>query len=362
MTKSSATYLDLPFTEAITFFRDKISMPTKAYDDLDKGMHAKAFVVAGVTRDSLLSDIRSAVDSSIADGGTLASFAKDFDKITARHGWSPKGGAAWRSNIIMQTNTAMAYSAGRYKGQQAVKAVRPYLRYLPSSSRRKREEHKRYYNLVLPQDHAFWATHYPPNGWGCHCGVTSASGREVDRLKAEGVAVRETAPEIEMVEYVKKSTGEVRFVAEGCDPGFDYNPGAAKWGASMATDARPATAVKGHSYLSHGLGKIAPRKLSNTTVTEADIVKLAGKDHLSVLVGRALNGEQVADVLTDPDEIWAHWAEHADGKVAVQLAVIRAGEELDHVVLVGEGVASQYLESEVDEYRHSTPVFLREDM
>lgn len=362
MTKSSATYLDLPFAEAITFFRDKISMPTKAYDDLDKGMHARAFVVAGVTRDSLLSDIRSAVDSSIADGGTLASFAKDFDKITARHGWSPKGGAAWRSNIIMQTNTAMAYSAGRYKGQQAVKAVRPYLRYLPSSSRRKREEHKRYYNLVLPQDHSFWATHYPPNGWGCHCGVTSASGREVDRLKAEGVAVRETAPEIEMVEYVKKSTGEVRFVAEGCDPGFDYNPGAAKWGGSMAQDARPLTPIKGYSHTSHGLGDLVARKIGEASFKEADIVKLAGKDHLSVLVGETLEGEQIADVLTDPDEIWAHWAEAVDGKTVPQLVALRAGDGVDHVVLVSDGVAAQYLESEVNEYRHSTPIYQREDV
>lgn len=194
-------------------------------------MHAKAFVVAGVTKAELLSDLRSAVDKSIAEGGTLAMFQKDFDKTITKHGWNYKGNRGWRTATILNTNTAMAYSAGSHKGQNdpAVKAARPYLRYLPSTSKRKRDEHKKFYNMVLHIDDPFWLTHRPPNGWGCHCGVTSASKREIARMVAEGENLRvlDKGPTLKTNEYVNKSTGQVRTVLEGCDPGFDYNPGVA---------------------------------------------------------------------------------------------------------------------------------------
>lgn len=229
--ETAAKYLNLPFKEAISFFRQKINLPTKAWDDLEKDMHAKAFMVAGVMKAELLTDLRKAVDKSIAEGGTPEMFKKEFDSIVGKHGWKHKGNPGWRSNIIIQTNTSMAYSAGRWKGQtsDAVKAVRPYLRYLPSSSLNKNKDHIPYYNLVLPSDDSFWLTHYPPNGWGCHCGVTSLSGRELERLQNEEqeYPINTSSPQLQEKEFVKKSTGEVKTVLEGCDPSFDYNPGIA---------------------------------------------------------------------------------------------------------------------------------------
>jgi uncharacterized protein with gpF-like domain len=31
---------------------------------------------------------------------------------------------------------------------------------------RTRPMHAAWHNTVLPFDHPFWKTHYPPNGWG----------------------------------------------------------------------------------------------------------------------------------------------------------------------------------------------------
>jgi len=168
MATPSAEYLNLPFTEAINFFRDKVNLPTEKWDDLWGGMHSRAFVVAGATKAELLADLRGAVDNAISKGTTLAQFRKDFDQIVAGHGWQYKGNRGWRTATIYNTNLSVAYSAGHYAERMnpAVLAVRPWWKYLPSSSAHKRVEHMQWYGIVLRYDDPWWQTHTPPNGWG----------------------------------------------------------------------------------------------------------------------------------------------------------------------------------------------------
>jgi len=232
---TAAEYIKLPFSQAIDYFRRKVNLATDAWDDIWGEMHTRAFVVAGATKEALLDDLRTAVDKAISTGTTLAEFRKDFDTIVKKNGWSYNGERGWRTAVIYDTNLSVAYSAGRYRQMSlpAVKSVRPYFRYLPSSSADKRAEHIAWYNLVLPQDDPFWDAHMPPNGWGCKCGVTSVSVRELARLQQEEAdspyPIRTAAPEVQMVEHVNKKTGQVLSVPEGIDPGWDYNPGKNPW-------------------------------------------------------------------------------------------------------------------------------------
>ena len=53
------------FPAAEQYFRNKVNLPTQRWDDLMRGEHARAFVVAGATRDALLTDLREAVDAAI---------------------------------------------------------------------------------------------------------------------------------------------------------------------------------------------------------------------------------------------------------------------------------------------------------
>ena len=176
--------LDLPFDEAIDYFRKKVKLPTKTWEDLWQGMHTRAFVVAGAMKTELVSDLYEAVQKGIANGTTLAQFRKDFDDIIARSGWKYKGGKGWRTGVIFNTNIKTAYAAGHYKQMldPDVLKARPFLRYVASNARTPRIEHMQWYNLVLPADDPFWQTHYPPNGWGCKCGVVGHSAREVERI------------------------------------------------------------------------------------------------------------------------------------------------------------------------------------
>lgn len=224
---ASTAYMNLPFEAAIAFFRKKINLPTEAWDSIWAEMHLQAFTVAGATNAELLDAFRIAVDRAISTGSTLADFRKDFDGIVERFGWGFNGSPKWRAEIIYNTNLSVAYQRGHWQAMTDpdVVRVRPYLRYLKSTSAEPREEHMSWANTVLPYDDPWWDTHYPPNGWNCKCGVVSMSERQVQKLIDSGVPVRTTAPPITYYDYTDLKTGKTTQVPVGIDPGWDYNVG-----------------------------------------------------------------------------------------------------------------------------------------
>lgn len=227
----TAEYLNLPFDEAIEFFRKKLNLPTRTWKDIWKAMHARAFVVAGAMKEDLIQDLREAVEKGIVDGTTLATFRKDFDTLIQKSGWAYKGGKAWRTAVIFNTNLSTAYAIGNYQQMMdpAVLKARPYLRYVGSSSKNPRVEHQKWVNTILPADDPWWNTHYPPNGWGCKCGVVNHSAREVEQITKEEAKgphpVKTKAPKIERYEWLDKDTGKIHRIPKGIDPGWDYNVG-----------------------------------------------------------------------------------------------------------------------------------------
>ena len=217
-------YQDLPFEEAIAFFRAKLNLPTATWTDIWQLMHTKAFVVAGAMKADLLQDLRAAVDGAIADGTTLETFRKAFDGIVERHGWSYVGGRNWRTRVIYETNVRTAYAAGRWQQMTDpdLLRLRPYLLYRHGDSLQPRPHHLAWDGLVLPADDPWWQTHYPPNGWGCKCRVFSISPRELESMGKSGP---DTAPDDGTYEWTDRRTGKVHTVPNGIDPGWAYNVG-----------------------------------------------------------------------------------------------------------------------------------------
>ena len=219
----------LPFAEALAFFKDKLSLPTQKWDDLLGSAHDRAFVVAGVMLADLLADLRAAVDQAMTDGQTLESFRKDFAKIVTDRGWlkdKSRRYLAWRSRVIFETNLFTSYAAGRYQQLKDVADARPYWRYRHSdASVVPRPAHVAWDGIILRHDDAWWTHRWPPCGWSCKCYVESLSERE---MKKSGLAVTPTAdiPYNGTVTVVDKKTGEVTTLPEGVDRGWDYAPGA----------------------------------------------------------------------------------------------------------------------------------------
>jgi hypothetical protein len=103
----------VPFGEAIDFFRQKLSMPTRTWTDIWEGMHARAFVVAGAMQGDLIADLRNAVAKALEQGTTIAEFRKDFDQAVAKAGWSYNGGATGDGDLRRQLRSAYRRAAGR---------------------------------------------------------------------------------------------------------------------------------------------------------------------------------------------------------------------------------------------------------
>lgn len=220
---SDASPLNLPFDEAIMFFRQKLSLTSSVWSDIYAEEHSHAFTVAGVMRDDMLSDFRAAIDQAIVDGTNQQAFLHDFDAIVAKYGWSYNGTRGWRSRVIYETNIRTAYQAGRYAQMTDpdVLKYRPNWMYQHGDSRQPRPLHLSWNGTVLPAGDPWWDTHYTPNGWGCKCRVVPLSDRDIARM---GIAVG-TAPDNGTFEWINPATGEVRDIPVGIDPGWDYNPG-----------------------------------------------------------------------------------------------------------------------------------------
>lgn len=212
-----------PFFEQLEFFRKKLNLPTERWDDIKRGAHDRAFIAAGAGKADLLDDLQQAVFSRMADGRGQAAFTKDFESIVARRGWTgwtgegSKAGRAWRARIIYETNMATSYAAGRYKQltDPGFLKISPYWRYIHADGvMHPRPLHQAWgdMRLTLRHDDPFWQTHFPPNGWLCHCRVRP--------VNAPG-AGDATEPPAGWDAINPKTGAQV-----GIDKGFDYAPGA----------------------------------------------------------------------------------------------------------------------------------------
>jgi hypothetical protein len=207
-----------PFQVQLDFFRQKLNLPTEAWDDITLAAHDRAFMVAGAQGSDLLADLNQAVDDAIANGTGLDQFRKEFAQIVAEHGWTgwtgegTPGGVAWRTKVIYQTNMATSYAAGRYKqlSDPDLLKLLPYWQYHHNDSVvHPRPLHVSWDGLTLPPDHPFWTTHFPPNGWGCQCWVSAVSKDDFMVAIANG-----------------KGPANAPTGTEGIDEGFAYAPGA----------------------------------------------------------------------------------------------------------------------------------------
>ena len=207
-------FQSLSFDEQIQFLLQKLNVPTQAWDDLLGSAHDKAFTVAGATAATLLEDLRQLVSSMLEKGMTFNDFQSQFEDIVAKNGWTgwtgegTQTGVAWRSKVIAETNLNTSYAAGRWQQIEATKSTRPYLMYRHARGELyPRLEHEAWDGLVLPADHAWWSTHYPPNGFGCKCTVLTLSDADLER-------------------YGLTETADDAIPPGEPDKGWDYKPGA----------------------------------------------------------------------------------------------------------------------------------------
>jgi Phage Mu protein F like protein len=223
--------------EVVRYFRAKHSRPTFDWRDIAPEEHAFSWTVAKSAGYDILDDIRAAVDAAIVNRERFEDFAARLTPILQEKGWWGKRkqfdpqdgvektvqlGSPRRLRTIYWANVRSAHAAGEWERTQRNKRFLPFLVYTLSKALHRREEHEGWVGTVLPVDHEWWHTHYPPNGWGCKCGARQISAGEARRL---GYIEGQKAPEVVMRKWTNKRTGETVLVPEGIDPGWQTNPG-----------------------------------------------------------------------------------------------------------------------------------------
>lgn len=94
----------------------------------------------------------------------------------------------WLKAEYHQT-VASANAVEKWKGFEKNKSIYPNLKYHTVGDERVREKHKAWNGLVLPMEHPFWQTNFPPNDWGCRCNVTQVDEEvtvDIESIKIKG--------------------------------------------------------------------------------------------------------------------------------------------------------------------------------
>lgn len=227
----------VPPDAAVEFWKWRAKLTDAEAQALGESAKHRAFYVTGLAHHDLVQLVSDGLEDALKNGETLADFKTRIMTAIQTQGWHD-----YRIENIFRTNLQTAYAAGRYKKMQAVKASRPYWQYLAVMDRRVRPSHAILDGKVYPADHEFWATHYPPNGFRCRCGVRTLSQRQVDTLS---LPVEKEMPQAGV--WTDPKTGMEYFVHfPGPDKGFRNNPG--KDWAESGLDMKKCPEVNKESY------------------------------------------------------------------------------------------------------------------
>lgn len=223
-----------PPKAVLDYLESKGLSPVWSWADVWREEHRAAFTVAGVMERDILEDIKVAAETALREGLPFQQFRKLITPILADKGWLIRRdvrdpltgdtkdvnlGHAHRLETIYDTNLRSARAAGQWGRIEETRDAFPYLEYIHGPSRVPRPEHLANHGLILPQNHPFWRTHFPPNGFGCTCSTRQVAGPEARR---RGIS---PDPDVTPVEWVHPRTGATVYVPKGVDPGFDYNVG-----------------------------------------------------------------------------------------------------------------------------------------
>lgn len=230
-----------PPSEAVSYLEAKTIGGRFSFDwrDVAREEHLAAFVAAKAMKADILADLHGGLLQAFRDGWTKERYATELrPQLQAKGWWGKKRevdpvtgeerlvqlGSPPRLRTIYDTNIRMAHAAGRWERFMASASTRPFLTYHHTPQAHPRQDHLSWDKIKLPVGHAFWKTHYCPNGWGCKCFVTSERVAE-DVTSEEELQTRGA---YDQVPWKNKRTGETTMVPRGVDPGFDYNVGEAR--------------------------------------------------------------------------------------------------------------------------------------
>jgi SPP1 gp7 family putative phage head morphogenesis protein len=164
---------NLPPEEAIRYFRGKRVVRSKEFNDLRDEARQAAFTVGGVYRDDVLEGFKKEIALALEKGTPQREVIKRFRSILDGAGHRELG--SFHLETVFRTNMQMAYGVGRRRSMEDVSDVLPYWQYSAVMDDRTRPSHSALHGMILPANHPFWDSHFPPWDFNCRCTVTAVS-------------------------------------------------------------------------------------------------------------------------------------------------------------------------------------------
>ena len=177
--------------------------------DLQAKHQADALRVLKATEDHVERELQKTLLKASAEGMHVREASKSLGEAFERLGLTPNN--SFTLEALFRTQTAMAYSAGRFTAEQdpAIQEILWGYRYVTVGDDRVRDSHVGFDGVTLPKDAPFWQVNFPPNGWTCRCAV---------------ISVFEKRAEVEPPNLIDV---DGKMVKPETDEGFRFNPGQA---------------------------------------------------------------------------------------------------------------------------------------
>lgn len=323
--------------------RDQMHV-TYGWQEMWQGAHASAFTVSRLAQADVLNDLYQALVRSVEGDLSRKDWMRDAKQLLEKNGWwgtseviNPATGEivktrfdSRRLELIFDVNTRTAYAAGKWERIQQTKKTFGYLRYITMDDGRVRPLHKSWHGVVLPVDHSFWNTHYPPNGWRCRCRVVAMREKDVQKaLKAQqdspnvppALRITTVAPPTPLKVWINKKGDTVK-VPDGIDPGWAYNVGKASEKAAKKRAEEKAATL--HPAVRRQLEALAVAPMG----VRPDLARLPPIPVVYVNVPESNNWNQVRSDAMQVLQKYQHKADTPSDKKPLQLLNEDLGWEL----------------------------------
>lgn len=179
-----------PFTGAMAWLREKLSLPKKVEETIRQQAAQHAGTVAAAAQLDMVAEARAALEKAIADGTPFEAFQRALVE-TIKKRWADA--SSGRLDVITRTNVQAAYAAGRFAqmNEPDVLADRPYWLFDAVLDTRTTDTCTACNGTVLPAGHPWWDGHYPLLHFCCRSGV-----RNLDEASARARGITEIPPAV----------------------------------------------------------------------------------------------------------------------------------------------------------------------
>jgi len=173
------TFLELPFDEAVAWFKQRFPEDTEATDFILRAYVRDGKKNTELMRQYLAQRAKEQLDRVLSEGGSVKGFVRAVQGGQAGLGIEPISHSYLET--VFRTQTQSAYGAGRYRQitSPAVVAARPYVEYRTALDSSVRPAHRKLDGLQFRTADPAWKLIAPPNGYNCRCQIVTLDASDL---------------------------------------------------------------------------------------------------------------------------------------------------------------------------------------